>query len=78
VCIPSAEHSTELRLAKQAAERGTRPCPRLDRNRCGISFQPWSSPLPAGFTQRYAPTIDGLNADRLVEPSCEFWIGYVR
>jgi len=43
-----------------------------------ISFQSWSSPLPAGFTQRYALTIDGLSADTLVEPSCEFWISYVR
>ncbi|MEI9953167.1 MAG: hypothetical protein WDO74_30355 [Pseudomonadota bacterium] len=43
-----------------------------------ISFQPWTSPVRAGFAQRYAPGIDGLSANTLLSLSSEFWVGYVR
>ncbi|HYQ44871.1 MAG TPA: hypothetical protein VER11_22955 [Polyangiaceae bacterium] len=43
-----------------------------------ISFQPWASPLRAGFAQRYTPPIDNLSANVLAAFSSEFWIGYVR
>ena len=51
---------------------------RLTEIGAAISFQPWSSPLRAGFAERYAPTIDGLSANTLAALSSEFWIGYVR
>ena len=60
------------------ADAAPGPAQGLTEIGAAISFQSWSSPLPAGFTQRYALTIDGLSADTLVEPSCEFWISYVR
>ena len=51
---------------------------RLTEIGAAISLQPWSSPLRAGFAQRYAPGIDGLSANTLLGLTGEFWIGYVR
>jgi len=51
---------------------------RLTEIGAAISFQPWTSPLRAGFAQRYAPGIDGLSANTLLGLTSEFWIGYVR
>ena len=43
-----------------------------------FSWQPWSSPLRAGFAERYAPAIDQLGANTVRSATSEFWIGYVR
>jgi hypothetical protein len=51
---------------------------RLTEIGAAISFQPWTSPLRAGFAQRYAPGIDGLSANTVAGSSSEFWLGYVR
>ena len=51
---------------------------RLTEIGAAISFQPWSSPLRAGFAERYAPPIDGLSANTVAALSSEFWLGYVR
>lgn len=51
---------------------------RLTELGAAISFQPWTSPLRAGFAQRYAPGIDGVSANTLLSLTSEFWIGYVR
>jgi len=51
---------------------------RLTEIGAAISFQPWSSPVRAGFVQRYAPGIDGLSANTLLSLTSEFWVGYVR
>jgi hypothetical protein len=51
---------------------------RLTEIGAAISFQPWKSPLRAGFAQRYAPGIDGLSANTLLSLTSEFWVGYVR
>ncbi|HKO47840.1 MAG TPA: hypothetical protein VJV79_08955 [Polyangiaceae bacterium] len=51
---------------------------RLTEIGAAISFQPWTSPLRAGFFQRYAPGINGLSANTLLGLTSEFWIGYVR
>ena len=51
---------------------------RLTELGAAISFQPWTSPLRAGFAQRYAPGIDGVSANTLLSLTGEFWIGYVR
>jgi hypothetical protein len=51
---------------------------RLTELGAAISFQPWKSPLRAGFAQRYAPGIDGLSANTLLGLTSEFWVGYVR
>ncbi len=51
---------------------------RLTEIGAAFSFQPWTSPLRAGFAQRYAPGIDGLSANTLLSLSSELWIGYVR
>jgi hypothetical protein len=51
---------------------------RLTEIGAAISFQPWTSPLRAGFAQRYAPPIDGLSANLVAPLSSEFWLGYVR
>jgi hypothetical protein len=51
---------------------------RLTEIGAAISLQPWTSPLRAGFAQRYAPAIDGLSANTLAALSSEFWLGYVR
>jgi len=60
----------------QRSQSGT--AQRLTEVGAAISFQPWASPLRAGFAQRYAPSIDGLSANTLAALSSEFWIGYVR
>jgi len=60
----------------QRAQSGT--AQRLTEVGAAISFQPWKSPLRAGFSQRYAPGIDGLSANTLAALTSEFWIGYVR
>jgi hypothetical protein len=51
---------------------------RLTEVGAAISFQPWTSPVRAGFAQRYAPGIDGLSANTVLNLSSEFWLGYVR
>ena len=51
---------------------------RLTEVGAAISFQPWTSPLRAGFAQRYAPGIDGVSANTLLNSTSEFWVGYVR
>jgi len=51
---------------------------RLTEIGAAISFQPWSSPLRAGFAQRYAPGLDQLSANTVQSLSSELWIGYVR
>ncbi|HEY3253474.1 MAG TPA: hypothetical protein VGJ91_05980 [Polyangiaceae bacterium] len=53
---------------------------RLTEIGAAISFQRSSStsPLRAGFAQRYAPGIDGLSANAILSLTSEFWIGYVR
>lgn len=43
-----------------------------------LSFQPWSSPVRAGFAERYAPAVDQLGANTARYLTTEFWIGYVR
>lgn len=43
-----------------------------------VSWQPWSSPFRAGFSERYAPAIDQLGANTVRNVSGEFWLGYVR
>ena len=60
----------------QRTQSGT--AQRLTEIGAAISFQPWASPLRAGFSQRYAPGIDGLSANVLAPLTSEFWIGYVR
>lgn len=60
----------------QRAQSGT--AQRLTEVGAAISFQPWKSPLRAGFSQRYAPGIDNLSANTLAALTSEFWIGYVR
>jgi len=60
----------------QRAQSGT--AQRLTEIGAAISFQPWTSPVRAGFAQRYAPGIDGLSANTLAAASSEFWLGYVR
>lgn len=60
----------------QRAQSGT--AQRLTEIGAAISFQPWTSPLRAGFSQRYAPAIDGLSANVLAPLTSEFWLGYVR
>jgi hypothetical protein len=61
---------------QQREQSGT--AQRLTEVGAAISFQPWTSPLRAGFAQRYAPGIDGLSANTLAALSSEFWVGYVR
>lgn len=61
---------------QQREQSGT--AQRLTEVGAAISFQPWTSPLRAGFAQRYAPAIDGLSANTLAALSSEFWVGYVR
>ncbi|HEY0466515.1 MAG TPA: hypothetical protein VGC79_20040 [Polyangiaceae bacterium] len=51
---------------------------RLTEIGAAISYQPWASPLRAGFAQRYAPGIDGLSANTVLSLTSEFWVGYVR
>jgi hypothetical protein len=51
---------------------------RLTEIGAAISFQPWASPLRAGFAQRYAPGINGLSANSIAPLTSEFWLGYVR
>lgn len=60
----------------QRTQSGT--AQRLTEIGAAISFQPWGSPLRAGFSQRYAPAIEGLSANVLAPLTSEFWIGYVR
>lgn len=60
----------------QRSQSGT--AQRLTEIGAAISFQPWSSPLRAGFSQRYAPGIEGLSANTLAPLTSEFWLGYVR
>ncbi|MEI9941382.1 MAG: hypothetical protein WDO69_29535 [Pseudomonadota bacterium] len=61
---------------QQREQSGT--AQRLTEVGAAISFQPWTSPLRAGFAQRYAPGIDGLSANTLLGLTSEFWLGYVR
>jgi hypothetical protein len=61
---------------QQREQSGT--AQRLTEVGAAISFQPWASPLRAGFAQRFAPGIDGLSANTLAALSSEFWVGYVR
>jgi len=43
-----------------------------------VSWQPWSSPVRAGFAERYAPALDQLGANTVRNATSEFWLGYVR
>ncbi|HET7539775.1 MAG TPA: hypothetical protein VFK05_07880 [Polyangiaceae bacterium] len=51
---------------------------RLTEIGAAISYQPWKSPLRAGFAERYAPPIDSLSANTVAALTSEFWLGYVR
>jgi len=51
---------------------------RLTEIGAAVSFQPWTSPLRAGFAQRYAPGLDQLSANTVQSFTSEFWVGYVR
>jgi len=61
---------------QQRVQSGT--AQRLTEIGAAISFQPWKSPLRAGFAERYAPPLDGLSANTTASLTSEFWLGYVR